>query len=136
MGYFLILLLDTHVWIWWINQTPNKIPAKVIRQIEQSEIVSISAISCFEVIWLSNHQRISFNIPVCEWVIQATEGACITCVPVTLEIACLAANLPEHHKDPQDRIIIATAISQRYRLVSADLQFPAYREINDLLIPI
>jgi len=129
-----MLLLDTHIWIWWINQTSQKLSTNVIKQIVQSDLVAISAISCFEVMWLHSHKRIELNIPVCEWIIQATEGAGVTCIPISCEIASLAANLPEHHKDPQDRIIIATAVLQKFRLLSADLQFSAYKEISELLI--
>jgi len=129
-----MLILDTHIWIWWINQTPKKLSADVILKIEQSETVAISAISCFELMWLYTHNRIVLNIPIHEWFAQATEEAGIICLPISCDIAKLAAELPEHHKDPQDRIIIATAIQQESSLLSADQQFSAYKEIQDLLI--
>ncbi|GAB6057083.1 type II toxin-antitoxin system VapC family toxin [Desulfonatronum parangueonense] len=80
----------------------------------------------FEVTWLSEHGRIHLEIPVQEWITQATEDAHIISLPVSCEIACLAAALPEHHKDPQDRIIIATSINHEARLVSADSKFSEY----------
>ncbi len=131
-----MLLLDTHIWIWWINQTPKRLPNEMIKQIEQAETVAISAISCFEVTWLYDHKRILLDIPIQEWIAQATDNAGIICLPVSCKIAGLAAELPEHHKDPQDRIIIATAICHTSQLISADSQFSEYQEMRDLLISI
>jgi PIN domain nuclease of toxin-antitoxin system len=42
--------------------------------------------------------------------------------------------LPEHHKDPVDRIIIATALDYQAQLLSADQRFPDYLELADLLV--
>jgi PIN domain nuclease of toxin-antitoxin system len=47
---------------------------------------------------------------------------------------CLAASLPEHHKDPQDRLIIATSVIHNSRLISADSQFSLYDEIDHFLV--
>jgi PIN domain nuclease of toxin-antitoxin system len=43
-------------------------------------------------------------------------------------------DLPEHHSDPQDRIIIATALSQDAQLMSADRKFSRYKELADRLL--
>ena len=132
----MMLLLDTHIWIWWINQTPKRLPSEIIKQIELAETIAISAISCFEVTWLANHKRILLEIPIQEWIAQATDDASIICLPVSCMIASLAADLPKHHKDPQDRIIMATAICHTSQLISADSQFSEYHEMKDLLISI
>lgn len=131
-----MLVLDTHIWIWWINQTPQRLPLEIIKLIEQTDLVAISAISCFEVTWLYNHGRIHLEIPVQEWIYQATDGAQIITLPVSCAVASLAATLPEHHKDPQDRIIIASSINHEARIVSADSKFGEYQEIKKYLISI
>jgi len=82
-----MLILDTHVWMWWINQTPKRLSSVVIKQIEQSDTVAISAISCFEVTWLADHKRILLEIPIQEWIAQATDDATIICLPVSCKIA-------------------------------------------------
>ncbi len=81
-----MLVLDTHIWIWWINQTPKRLPAKIVKLIEQADHLAVSAISCFEVTWLYDHERIYLKIPVQEWISQATEDATIICLPVTCMI--------------------------------------------------
>ena len=70
-----MIILDTHIWIWWINQTLNRLSNEVIKRIEQEQIIAISAISYFEVAWLAAHKRIIIEIPIQEWITQATENA-------------------------------------------------------------
>jgi len=54
--------------------------------------------------------------------------------PITPRIAGLAVELVEHHRDPQDRLIIATALSYDATLISADTRFPLYTELNGRLL--
>lgn len=53
---------------------------------------------------------------------------------MTAEIARRAVDLPEHHRDPQDRIIIATALQENAQLISFDTAFPIYVELDGRLI--
>lgn len=78
-------------------------PNEMIKQIEQAEPVAISAISCFEVTWLYDHKRILLDIPIQEWIAQATDNAGIICLPVSCKIASLAAELPEHHNKMNEK---------------------------------
>ncbi|MEX6775747.1 PIN domain-containing protein [Limnospira fusiformis] len=63
----------------------------------------------------------------------ALEGD-IQVLPVDRPIAIKASQLPEHHRDPADRIIIATALIHEASLVSLDSVFPQYEELKDRLI--
>ena len=58
----------------------------------------------------------------------------ISLIPITPSVAIAAAELPEHHKDPQDRIIIATALTHGGFLMSSDHYFSQYEEIVDRLL--
>jgi len=53
--------------------------------------------------------------------------------PLFSQVA-LVEDLPEHHRDPQDRLIIATAIACAAGLRSADSQFPKYTELAGKLL--
>lgn len=129
-----MILLDTHVWLWWINRDENSLKASWINAIEQNDNVGVSAISCFEVAWLAGHGRISIDIPLGEWFAKALAGSDIILLPLTPEIAERAVVLPEHHSDPQDRIIIATALAHDAHLISTDGKFPLYQELASKLI--
>ena len=129
-----MILLDTHIWLWWLNGTPGKLPIHQVERIEKEEDVFVSAISCFEIEWLLRHKRIELDMNQDSWFSSAFIEAGITCLPVTAEIARLAASLPEHHKDPQDRLIISTAIIHNLDIISADKQFLLYDEVAHLLV--
>ena len=68
------------------------------------------------------------------WLPLALADADVTVLPITEAIAARAAFLPEHHRDPADRLIIATAVEQGILLVSFDERFKYYQEINGLLV--
>ncbi len=129
-----MIVLDTHIWHWWINQIPGKLSPETIALIEEADEVSVSAISCFEMAWLVRHGRIDLNMPFEHWFSQIEHSTDIRILPVTAQIGIQAVALPEHHKDPQDRIIIATALYYDARLLSFDSAFSAYRELDDRLL--
>jgi PIN domain nuclease of toxin-antitoxin system len=102
--------------------------------IEDASEVGVSAIPCFEVAWLVCHERIELPCTLEEWFAGAIEGSGIRLLPITPLVARLAAELPEHHRDPQDRLIIATAIANDARLISADGRFRDYQALQGRLI--
>jgi PIN domain nuclease of toxin-antitoxin system len=129
-----MIVLDTHIWHWWINQIPDRLPAAIIELINQADDVAVSAISCFEMAWLVRHGRIDIGGEFAQWLAEVEAAQCIRFLPVTPQIASLAVALPEHHKDPQDRMIIATDLVHDAQLMSFDAAFPDYRELHGRLI--
>jgi len=129
-----MIVLDTHVWLWWVNEDKHFLKPTWCEIIETSENVGVSAISCFEVAWLERHQRITLPCPRSEWFQKAIEGSGIGLLGVSPDIASRAVDLAEHHSDPQDRIIIATTLSFDGKLISADSKFPLYAELAGRLI--
>lgn len=129
-----MIVLDTHIWIWWVSQSAELLKEERKQLINAASVVGVSAISCFEVAWLESHRRIVLSCCMSEWFDKALGGSGITLLPITPEIAVKAANLPEHHSDPQDRIIIATALLNNANLMSDDRKFCAYNEIISRLL--
>jgi hypothetical protein len=75
---------------------------------------------------------LSCVFPSMRGLIRLRKGG-IAIIPVSrASHAC--RRLPEHHKDPTDRLIIATAIEHQARLVSVDTRFPEYLELTELLV--
>ncbi|MDP4029383.1 MAG: type II toxin-antitoxin system VapC family toxin [Gallionella sp.] len=128
-----MILLDTHIWVRWQN-APETLPPNILDWLAESDGLAVSAISCWEVAMLARKQRIKLNMSIDEWIDEALAFTG-QCLPIDRHILLLAASLPEHHRDPADRIIIATAIVHQARLISMDSQFPMYAELKDLLIP-
>lgn len=128
-----MIVLDTHVWLRWINQN-SELKTTCLDHIEQADQVGVSAISLFEASWLDRHNRIQLPGPRNEWFDKALSGSDIQLIPITPEIASQAVDLPEHHSDPQDRIIIATALIHNALLLSTDGKFKLYTELEGKLI--
>ena len=128
-----MLVLDTHALYWWVNQTPGRLSERHLDAIERTDSLAISAMTCWEMAWLVSHDRIDLDISIDAWLDTVIESG-VAIVPVTHAIALAAVALPEHHKDPADRIIIATAIEHKARLVSVDARFPEYLELKELLV--
>ncbi len=129
-----MVVLDTHIWLWWINEDHDLLSGTRNDMIQQADVVSVSAISCFEVSWLYAHGRIELPCDREIWFEKALAGSNIDLLPVTPAIAIAAVDLPEHHSDPQDRIIIATALVHKAHLMSADKKFSRYPEISEKLL--
>lgn len=129
-----MIVLDTHIWLWWINNDADRLGRARIELIQSADVVAVSAISCFEVAWLDRHGRIELPCSRQAWFEKALEGSGIVLIPITPEIATTAVELPEHHRDPQDRLIIASAIVNKAQLMSADRLFLQYHEIEHILI--
>lgn len=130
-----MILLDTHVWIWWVNGVVDSIPLAERELIAQAPNLGISAMSCLEMAWLVRRGRIELALPLSVWFDLALEGSGIQLLPLTPQIAERAANFPEYHKDPADRVIIATAVERQNKLISLDGNFPRYTELDGLLFP-
>ena len=128
-----MLILDTHALYWWVNRTPDKLGQQQIDAIETAESLAVSAMTCWEMAWLVKHGRIALKLPISDWLNQVEENG-VAVIPVSRAIAERAVSLPEHHKDPVDRIIIATAVEHQAQLASVDGRFPAYRELAGLLV--
>jgi PIN domain nuclease of toxin-antitoxin system len=106
----------------------------MIDRIETAGQLAVSAISCWEVAWLLRRGRLDLTLPLEQWTDWALAESGVVCLPVQREIAMRAANLPEHHRDPADRMIIATALHHSIQLASLDGSFPAYQEVAAYLI--
>ena len=128
-----MILMDTHIWLRWL--LPDEpLSENMVKLIETADYLTVSSISCWEVVLLEKLHRIELPLPVDEWLKEALSGSAVTALPVTATIASLAGLLPYHHKDPADRFIIATAIHHDMKLISFDGLFPSYIELRNLLI--
>jgi len=107
-----MIILDTHIWLWWLNNEPTRLKDKWRETINTSSCIAVSSISCFEVAWLAKHKRIELNLDLPDWFERATVGSNIEIAPITPKVAEIAVAVPEHHSDPQDRLIMATAIAK------------------------
>ncbi len=129
-----MIILDTHIWIRWLDPQQQALAPGLIDQIETADRVAVSSISCWEVAWLLRRGRLQLALSLPEWLDNALQHSGVDCIAVDRPIAIYSANLPEHHKDPADRIIIATALTLNAKLLGLDSAFSAYSELAGKLI--
>ena len=128
-----MILLDTHVWVWFVNQ-PDLLPATVLAEIDAARdgaAVGVSCISTWEVFMLTKRGRLKFRVPTEVWVERCERLPFLRFIPVDNAIARAAVNLPESfHADPADRIITATAITLGCPLLTKDEKIRAFSGVQ------
>lgn len=129
-----MIVLDTHIWVNWIVGGNGALPQSVVNAMSAESHLAISAISCFEVALLVKRGRLTLPLPLAEWLIEATVNSGVESLPITCEIASQSVAITDIHRDPADRIIIATAIVHDAKLASIDSVFPDYAELQTRLI--
>jgi PIN domain nuclease of toxin-antitoxin system len=118
------LLLDTHIWIWYVEGETTQFSRRIEQPIEaavQRGDVVISAISVWEVALLEATRRIDLSVDVRAWVARALTFPGVNLKGLAPSIAIESTRLPgELHRDPADRILIATARLLGATLVTRD----------------
>jgi PIN domain nuclease of toxin-antitoxin system len=105
-------LLDTHVLLYWLSAEPclSVAQAEVIRQAGPAAPLWVSDISLWEIATLYALGRIALQLPLREWLEAATAPPLVQRLSITPAVAAAVAALPVwFHRDPADRIIIASA---------------------------
>lgn len=129
-----MILLDTHILVRWVDPCVKPLPTPIIDRIETADARAVSAISCWEIAWLVRRGRLRLELDLKTWLDEALNGSGVSCIAVNRTIAERAAGLFEHHRDPADRLIIATPIVHDVPLISLDGHFSAYEELSGKLI--
>lgn len=129
-----MILLDTHIWFWWINLEHNRFSVELKDSILITDRVAVSCVSCYEIALAAHRGRLTLPVPARKWFVEALENSGIELVPLLPSIAARAVLLADVHRDPFDRIIIATALEENASLASLDSKFREYPELEKILI--
>jgi len=125
-----LIVLDTHAWIWWVAD-PARLSSAARRAIEKARVRGVCAISVWEVPVLIERGRLVLDREVTDWVRDALEMPGVELLPLTPEIALAAGGgVLELHGDPADRMIAATALAHRARLVTKDERLRALQTLD------
>jgi len=123
LGCLEVIVLDTHVWVWWVSGLEPLSPRahRLMGEAVEQKAVSLSSISVWEVAQLVSRGRLELTMDVATWVAKSEAMPFLHFIPVDNAIALKSVQLPEPlHPDPADRIIIATALTLGYPLVTRD----------------
>lgn len=124
-------LLDTHILIWWLNDASRLSPEQreVVESASADSPLLVSDISLWEIATLYDLGRIRLTVPLREWLDKAVAPPLVRRQGISPAIATELAALPDSfHRDPADRILVATArvfgatlLTHDRRIVEANL---------------
>ena len=129
-----MILLDTHVW-WWSLAEPENLSEKVEASIKQTKMDErfISSISIWEFAMMAAKKRIELKISPAKWLSRAINESGIIVIELSPDIATDACNLPGvFHKDPADRIIVASARVHNLTLLTKGLKILDYPHVKSI----
>ncbi|NJN53892.1 MAG: type II toxin-antitoxin system VapC family toxin [Anaerolineae bacterium] len=117
------LLLDTHAFLWAVDNDPRLTQNAREAIVDGSNVVFVSAVTAWEITIKKAVGKL--NVPDGDY-LEELRLHRFTPLDITTEHALTVADLPPHHKDPFDRLLIAQAQVEKLTLVSRDPWFKAY----------
>ena len=120
------LLLDTHAFLWWIDDAPELTPAarRAIGDVNNECYLSLA--SCWELAIKASLGKLRLTSPVERFVSEQITANGFTLLNIELRHTAKVEKLPFHHRDPFDRLLIAQALAEKLTIVSADKIFRDY----------
>jgi PIN domain nuclease of toxin-antitoxin system len=129
-----VIVLDTHALLWWANGERAQLSAAAASAIDaemDGGQILVSSMSAWELAMLVERGRVALSMDVASWLDTLSRIDAVQMVPHDSEIAVKSVQLPgDFHKDPADRIIVATARKFAAPLVSADEKIRSYPHVR------
>ena len=120
------LLLDTHAFLWWVNDSPELSAAARLAIADSGNACFLSLASCWEMAIKSSLGKLRLTKPVERFVTEHLAVNGFRLLNINLRHAAKVENLPFNHRDPFDRLLIAQAMTDKLTIVSADKVFAGY----------
>jgi len=120
------ILLDTHVFIWAAGKSHQLKPSVRALLQDPEEKIFLSSISAAEIAIKWSRGRLRLPKEPILFINEFLAESNISQLAVTTCDACAVGDLPYHHKDPFDRILIAQAKTNGLRLMTADSVLEKY----------
>lgn len=120
-----MILLDTCGLLWLVAGSAE-LSSGTLQQIDTEPIVSVCAISALELDLKVRSGKLGLPMPVAEWWAQSVTHHRLNVIALDAPLLIRSAELPSIHRDPADRIIIATALAHRAPVVTSDRRFADY----------
>ena len=122
------ILLDTHVFLWWLNDD-KKLSLQGRQLIISATEVYVSSASIWEAAIKAGIGKLEVDI---DQLVVEIKGSGFKELPISAVHAAMVKNLPEVHRDPFDRILVAQALAEPLRLITSDgilKSYPALVEV-------
>ncbi len=118
------LLLDTHIWIWYLEANSSQMSRQLTSLLERTGTdnrLLVSDISYWEVAVKAAKGKLTLSVDVAVWLARASAAPGIRFHPIDRDVLLLSTRLAgTAHNDPADRMLLATAQLNNVPLVTAD----------------
>jgi PIN domain nuclease of toxin-antitoxin system len=126
------ILLDTHVLLWLLIE-PKRLNTEHLASLRNPDNdVMFSAVSIWEIAIKAGLQRDHFSLDPAI-ILNTALASGYRELPLMSSVALQVANLPFHHRDPFDRLLVAQAIAEPAAFYTADRQLQPYSELVHLI---
>ena len=120
------LLLDTHIFLWWLTDNRRLSATARAHISDEGSTVFVSAVSIWEIAIKGALGKLVLDKAVRNRLAKLPELCFFEDLPVTGAHAAHVWELPPHHQDPFDRLLIAQAALEGLTIVTADSAFDDY----------
>lgn len=125
-----MIVLDTHIWIWWVSATLGQPIADVVES-NIGDGLGVSIISCWEIAKKVQSRKLDLDQDVSTWIEKALAYPGVQLVDLSPDIVIESTRLPgEFHRDPADQLIVATARILNVPVLTADMKILAYPHVR------
>lgn len=120
------ILLDTQVWL-WMQASPDRLGERSLALVaDETNEILLSAASAWEIAIKYALGKLPLPELPKDYVPDRMVSSGVSGLPVEVSHAVEVAQLPPHHRDPFDRLLIAQARAERLSLMTADPRFEPY----------
>ncbi|MCK5802636.1 MAG: type II toxin-antitoxin system VapC family toxin [Lentisphaeria bacterium] len=125
------ILLDTHVWI-WSQESPEEFGAEALALLSAPDTkMYVSTVSSLEISRLIWGERLALAGSLRTWIRESLAMLLAETAPLSHESSVLAYELPgDFHRDPADRMLVATAMAHDYLFMTADERILSYQHVR------
>lgn len=123
------ILLDTHIYLWWLQDNPKLSKAGRDSIVSASEVY-VSSASIWEATIKAGIGKLEVDV---QQLVTEIDNSGFQELPISAKHAATVARLPDIHRDPFDRILIAQALCEPLRLLTADSILRGYSELVEII---
>ena len=113
-------LLDTHVFLWWITDDPRLSPRAREAIADAGNQIFLSAASGWEIAIKARLGKIQLPAHPGHFIAEQLALNAIECLPLRMEHALHVYTLPDYHRDPFDRLLVAQSQLENMPIITSD----------------
>ena len=126
-----MIILDTHIWVWWLLDRDQLSQDQVQRLNDEAELIGVCSIALWEIARACSLGKLSLPMDTAEWLDRAVRIRGVQVLALTPSIAVGSNELPgKFHRDPADQIIVATARLLNAPLLTRDRKIIDYPHVE------